>query len=241
MQAATARKFWHVLKRAWRIKPRVPRRLVLRQVLDYRAWRRSLSSTSLGPLETGLPWMTFPAIRFLSQRARPEWRVFEYGSGGSSLFLADRVAELISVEHDAAWVERFTAGGYRAGRDHWSLRLEPPECAAPPDHADVPRPFASGLDVFVGQSFERYCRSIEAVASTGFDLIVVDGRARSSCLALAAPALRHGGLLLLDDSQRNRYQPAMARLDRSFVRFDFPGSGPRKRGFSRTTVWQRIR
>lgn len=50
-----------------------------------------------------IPWYTYPAIEFLEPRLRPDLRVFEYGSGWSTLWWAERVASVHAVEHDAAW------------------------------------------------------------------------------------------------------------------------------------------
>ncbi|HKO93603.1 MAG TPA: hypothetical protein VJU61_20760, partial [Polyangiaceae bacterium] len=55
------------------------------------------------PLGDEAPWIPFVARRWLARQLRPHLRVFEWGSGGSTLFLARRVAELVSVEHDAEW------------------------------------------------------------------------------------------------------------------------------------------
>jgi predicted O-methyltransferase YrrM len=43
-----------------------------------------------------------------------------------------------------------------------------------------------------------------------FDLVVVDGRARQSCLTHALPRLRGDGLVVFDNSARRRYRPAIA-------------------------------
>ena len=53
-----------------------------------------------------MPWITFAAITYLKQVLSPDMRVFEYGTGGSTLFFARRVAEVISVEHDPVWYEQ---------------------------------------------------------------------------------------------------------------------------------------
>src|SRR6185369_15472611 len=50
-----------------------------------------------------IPWYTYPAIDFIEPRLRRDYRVFEYGSGWSTLWWADRVASVQAVEHDAAW------------------------------------------------------------------------------------------------------------------------------------------
>jgi predicted O-methyltransferase YrrM len=42
-------------------------------------------------------------IAYLSRLLRPEYTVVEHGSGGSTLWLAERVAHVYSVEHDQDW------------------------------------------------------------------------------------------------------------------------------------------
>ena len=56
-----------------------------------------------------LPWITFPAIRFLKRRLTPESRVFEWGSGMSTIWFERRCREVWAVEDDPAWHARITA------------------------------------------------------------------------------------------------------------------------------------
>src|SRR5438874_1854481 len=56
-----------------------------------------------------LPWIPYPAIRRLAKIIRPEWRVLETGSGNSTLWLAQRVAYLRSVESNSGWYARVGA------------------------------------------------------------------------------------------------------------------------------------
>src|SRR5690606_32631691 len=70
----------------------------------WRHWAVSLTRVhdSLGIAEMSVPWWTYEAIDtvdgWFQARARPI-RAFEYGSGASTLWLADRVDEVISIEH----------------------------------------------------------------------------------------------------------------------------------------------
>ncbi|MBI5865097.1 MAG: hypothetical protein HZB38_11440 [Planctomycetes bacterium] len=50
----------------------------------YGAWKASLDGASA--LDDERPWITFAATRFLERAVRPGSRVFEWGSGGSTLF-----------------------------------------------------------------------------------------------------------------------------------------------------------
>jgi len=47
--------------------------------------------------------MTYPAIRFLERRLSNSLEVFEFGSGNSTLWWAERVSRIDSCEHDAQW------------------------------------------------------------------------------------------------------------------------------------------
>jgi predicted O-methyltransferase YrrM len=49
------------------------------------------------------PWLHPAAVEYLEQLLQPDWWVLEHGAGGSTLWLAERVKHLVSVEHDPAW------------------------------------------------------------------------------------------------------------------------------------------
>jgi len=82
---------------------------------QYFSLRQNLSHvsqwwTSLDPGHNSMvdasPWICFAAIRELKMFLRPDMNVFEYGSGGSTLFFSQRCREVISVEHHKEWYER---------------------------------------------------------------------------------------------------------------------------------------
>jgi predicted O-methyltransferase YrrM len=52
-----------------------------------------------------IPWLSPASINFLSDLIRPEWKVLEHGSGGSTLWFAGLVAHVTSVESDPRWHE----------------------------------------------------------------------------------------------------------------------------------------
>ncbi len=59
---------------------------------------------------TPLPWYTYPAIQFLSQLDFANKSGFEFGSGNSSLFWADRLRSLTRIESDPQWHARIATG-----------------------------------------------------------------------------------------------------------------------------------
>jgi hypothetical protein len=52
-----------------------------------------------------IPWYTYPALEYLSSLNFGGQAVLEFGSGASSLWWARRAARVLSVEHDARWLE----------------------------------------------------------------------------------------------------------------------------------------
>lgn len=150
-----------------------------------------------------LPWWTYPAIAEVDAdlaRRGGQARVFEYGSGASSVWLGRRAAEVHSVEHSGDFVDHLTP----ALAEVPSVHLRHVEAPQRGDQARVQsqRHGHEGLD------FADYVASIDRVGGT-FDLIVVDGRARSACLRQAIPHLAEDGIIVFDNSNRSRYDEAI--------------------------------
>jgi predicted O-methyltransferase YrrM len=153
----------------------------------WRRWAASLLAIydTKTMVRLGLPWWNVAATREVEQflKARPGARVFEYGAGASTAWLAQRAEEVISVEHDAAFI-----GDFR-------------EMLAPFRNAKMlERSIADGPDAYVNAITE---------AGGQFDLVVVDGRYRADCLKAAIPYLKPNGIVLFDDSGRKRYRGAI--------------------------------
>ncbi|WP_417809767.1 class I SAM-dependent methyltransferase [Thioclava sp.] len=147
-----------------------------------------------------MPWWTFDAIDAvdLYLAAKPGARVFEWGSGASTVWLAKRAGEVISIEHDSNWAD--VVAPRIAGFDHVTLTRV---------GAEAKGRISSGKFGFEGQFFDDYVAAIRAVPGQ-FDLIVIDGRAREACLDEALARLTPGGRILFDDFKRARYRAAVS-------------------------------
>jgi predicted O-methyltransferase YrrM len=150
-----------------------------------------------------LPWWTFPAIdrveSFLASKAGRA-RVFEYGAGASTVWLAKRSASVSSVEHDPGFAQ--TIRGIIAPHANVGLRVVEPSKASA---STIARSNRKG---YAKKSFDEYVSSIDA-EDGAFDLIVIDGRARASCLGRAVSRLSANGIILFDDSHRQEYRRAI--------------------------------
>ena len=181
-------------------------------------------------LSDGKPWLPFRAIEWLEENLSRAMRVFEYGSGGSTLFLADRVGEVISVEHDREWHARTSDAISARGIRNCTYLLRPPERAAKPSVVSTER-------AYEGMDFADYVASIHAYPDATFDLVSVDGRARNACVLASIPKTKAGGVILLDNSDRAEYRAAIGALAQ-FERHDFAGITRYSTDVSVTTVWK---
>lgn len=200
-------------------------------------WIRTLHDGH-SPLHDRLPWMNFKAIRWLDGFLEPTMRVFEYGAGGSTPFLAKRVRSLVTVEHDPRWVEPVAEVLRKDGLTNCELVLIPPVPDSSRRNVPFgPRSYTSMFPEAAGYSFEAYVRGIDAYPDRSFDLVIVDGTARPSAVAHAIPKVRHGGYLLLDDSDQPYSLPAVPLLA-GFPRRDFVAVNPFQRYLQQSSVWQ---
>lgn len=212
------------------------------------AWRWSQSLLAgREPLADASPWVTFDCQAWLERWLAPTMRVFEWGSGGSTLFLACRVRELVTIEHDERWAsrvrERLDADAQ--ARAHCDHRVVPARRDAERTRAAHPAgaphgtlDYRSSDEAWAGHVFDDYARAIDGYADESFDLVIVDGRARNACVAHALPKVLRGGFLLLDNAERVEYQPSIERLA-AWPGMRFFGPGPYNTYPWETRVWRR--
>lgn len=131
---------------------------------------------------------------------------WEWGSGTSTIWLAQRSKTLHSIEHDYYWWQKVRNSliNNALTNVHNDLIASDGICRQNgycfyKGHLDTPACFRS------------YVNAIDAYKD--FDYIFVDGRARVGCLYLAMSKLKPGGLLILDNSEREKYGIALDALD----------------------------
>lgn len=165
------------------------------------------------------PWFSPAAVRLL-RRALNGGAGFEWGSGRSTKWLAQRLDSLVSVEHDPRWFSEVS----RQLEDAKVSNVELLHVAS-----EHPAESAHGVDFPVKP---RYAAAIDGYADEAFDFIVVDGLYRQLCIASAVPKLKPGGLLLADDTHRL-----------PLAQWGVPSSWPRvhhsSRGNGTTSIWRK--
>jgi len=185
---------------------RAPRR-------SFRFWLASQFAIhdAAGLARLDVPWWTLPAIDAVEQwiaARNGRVRVFEYGSGASTLWLARRCDHVTSIEHDAGFARATSA---LLARDNVEVRVIEPE-----RNIAAPRT-PSGRSGYEHCDFSSY---VDSIAIGGrHDLLVIDGRARSACLERAPAFLNPGALIVFDNSRRGRYQAALAKHEGRITRY----------------------
>ncbi len=90
-------------------EPKVLRFLLSQRHAGYlfdQGWFNSFKVNSpVGKNNEPLPWMTYPFIDFIKDRLNKELTIFEFGSGNSTLFFAERVKKVVAVEHNKEWYD----------------------------------------------------------------------------------------------------------------------------------------
>ncbi|HWP18060.1 MAG TPA: class I SAM-dependent methyltransferase [Burkholderiaceae bacterium] len=123
-----------------------------------------------------LPWIAFHSIRTLERYLTPRSRVLEFGSGMSTVWYARRAGAVCSVEHDRGWYEQVSQLLKRRGLHN--------------------------VEYCLAENRDDYVR-FKSDDPIGFDLIMVDGRYRSECVLTASSLLRPGGILYLDNTDKD--------------------------------------
>lgn len=198
------------------------------KALQYRAYKKMISDHNsylystgwIQSLEAGrpvnkdgnpIPWMNFPVIKLLEEKLTRDMKLFEYGSGYSTFFFAGKVKVVFSVEYDEKW-----------------FRLIQSQV---PGNVNL---------IYKKKDIDgEYCRVISSMEDQ-FDVVVVDGRDRVNCIKHCIPALSARGVILLDDSQRERYQEAIGfAIARGFKALNIEGLKATGVGIDRTTIFYR--
>ena len=171
------------------------------------------------PLELELPWFSYAAIDFLDRHLTGEMSVFEYGSGGSTIFFARRAQRVHSIEDNPRWFELVSEQLRQKGLGNVTLKLYPFDFKNP-----------------LGFQESDY---LNALPAERFDVLVIDGseewtQVRPFCFRLAETRVKPGGIIVVDDSWR---YPELRRGHLAKRLEVFQSVGPARPGVTSTDVF----
>jgi methyltransferase family protein len=156
-----------------------------------------------------IPWITYPCLSFLEERVNSSMKVFEYGSGNSTLWWASRVQRVVSCEHDHSWYDEVIKTVPR----NVELHHIPLECGG------------------------AYSKQVSKFHHE-FDIIFIDGRDRVNCIKQSLGGLKPNGVVILDNSEVSEYSEGLQFLLSNTYKFlHFSGPGPINFAVWRTTIF----
>ncbi len=195
------------------------------------------------PLAEGYPWMNYFVIDFLQQHLNKDSKVFEYGGGGSTIFFTKRIGsqEVVTVEHDSEWYKNLAQTIAASGIKTWKGIQQGPEVGALGNKVADPNMYLSDDPGYSGMNFKSYASAIDSFPENYFDLVIVDGRARNSCLMHAISKVKSGGYLLLDNAERSYYlEKTSSTIEKEFNRvLAKTGPCPYTSEFTTTMIWRK--
>lgn len=168
-------------------------------------------------LDTNVPAMTDTCISFLEKHVNKSHVVFEWGSGASTFWFADRCNTIWSVEYFKDFFEVLQ----KRAQDKININLILKE----PDNERQENYIAKHSSAS-GKSFKNFAHSIDVFKNFYFDIIVIDGRVRNRCLDLAIPKLKSGGMIVYDDTNRDAYFDHIVPVAEKYFEgvMQFPGT-----------------
>lgn len=137
-------------------------------------------------LRLGTPWVVPSSLKAIDKLVQPDWKIYEWGAGGSTCYWARECASVISIEHNSKWIDRVNK--MLAREEGLTDKVELHHVRGlPKDEKDRFRPYADTILEYPDESF---------------DLVFVDGEASSRgwCLTNGLSKVKPGGILLLDNS-----------------------------------------
>jgi hypothetical protein len=145
-----------------------------------------------------IPWFSYPFIDFLGTRLTKDLVLFEFGSGSSTSFFAERVKQVISIEHNKEWFEI----------------------------VNKTKPNNVKLILTDSDSVDDYLNYLTKL-NEKIDVVIVDGLHRNECLINASEKLSEYGVIILDDSERSEYKKGRESVvGRGFKKLEFWGIAP---------------
>jgi hypothetical protein len=190
----------------------------VRDLKYYKRWQYYLGPNRSSVIDR-LPWTNFPSIDLFKKILKPTDIVFEYGGGGSTLFFLDRVKKVVTVEHNIEWYDILKNNLTQEEQLKWEGNLITAEPATESRQLDMSNPndYSSSGEIYRNETFKNYVTYIDRFEDEYFDLILVDGRARPSCIKHSVNKVKKNGLLILDNADREYYLTQVESYLQNFI------------------------
>jgi len=162
------------------------------------------------------PWYVREAIDLLDKLLTKDMIGFEWGGGGSTIWIAQRIKRLVTVENVKKWIDDIATSAKKFNLDNITL-----------------------------QKFDkwdnRYSGFINKFPDNYFDCIFIDSHQRTKCIKNSINKLKSKGILVLDNSNWTFLKKAKKLLDdwdeyKFSIPYDHEYLGKKYKEWA-TTIW----
>ena len=174
------------------------------------------------------PWLSPTSILFFKKYLEKDMVGAEFGSGSSTLFFAPRISKLYSVEHNEEWYHLINEKlkGLNCSNVDYRFVLQNDKS----DFVDDVFDLEEKRDFEIRRDYVNYFRAPNDIHDHSLDFAIVDGRARTECCHEILPKIKKGGILILDNSERKRYELVFEQL-KDYEMYETTN------GLTNTTFW----
>ena len=170
------------------------------------------------PIDLGLPWWSYKAIEYVNTIVEGK-RIFEYGTGGSTILFSKKAKSIMSVEDDRKWMNVVQSRLSDLGIKNVEVIYE-------------------AFDFEHSQNFEE-SRYLKTVDKQEFDIIIIDGQdwsfeERVKCFKYVEPRMKPGQYIIVDDFWRYLQLKKNNRAKSVKV---FESVGPGRLGVTSTAIF----
>lgn len=204
-----------------------PSILLLRKYIIYNYYK-------INPIDLELPWISIDALKRIEKKLSITMKVFEFGSGGSTIFFSKYVELVCSVEHDSDWYDLVKSKLNSMNIQNVRLKLYQPSKILDATKK-IHRSYTK--KEFLNYNFYDYVNHIDIYPIEYFDLILIDGRSRADCLEVSVSKLNSGGILVFDNADRDEYQIAINKHLRTWKVEKYYGPTVGDKAFSETHIY----
>jgi precorrin-6B methylase 2 len=158
-----------------------------RSYLITKGWfKSSFKKSCLDSNNDPIPWWTYSAIKFLDRRLNNDLSVFEFGAGFSTIWLANRVKSVTSVENDLSWI-------------HLIKKQIPSNVEIIYSETNSTKnKYGTITFLELGNTHFNYSKEILR-DSKKYDIIIIDGIDRNNCIKTALERLSDNGVIIVDN------------------------------------------
>lgn len=154
-----------------------------------------------------MPPIEEDAFKWLQDYIKPNMIVFEYGSGNSTLYFGDTVDLIVSIEHSSGKFYIMEEFVKRVKYNFIYKLIQPIEDPKPFPYSHLS--YGSSHKNYLYHSFKDYVNYINTYSDSFFDIILINGMSRASCIAASRPKIKKDGIIIVNDSERYVYQDAL--------------------------------